>query len=89
MFSPNGDDKNDFFGSFAGVGVKNINFISIFDRWGELLFHTENLVPSGDPSSGWDGTFKGRPAQTGVYVYIIEVVRLMMGQNCSIAEILL
>ena len=73
VFSPNGDDKNDYFGTFAGVGVKSINFIRIFDRWGELLFQTENLVPSGDPSAGWDGTFRGKPVETGVYVYIVEV----------------
>ncbi len=73
VFSPNGDDKNDYFGAFAGVGVKNINFIRIFDRWGELLFQSENMVPSGDPSSGWDGSFRGKPVNSGVYVYIVEV----------------
>jgi gliding motility-associated-like protein len=73
VFSPNGDDKNDYFGAFAGVGVKNINFIRIFDRWGELMFQTTNIVPSGDPSSGWNGTFKGAPVHSGVYVYIVEV----------------
>ena len=74
VFSPNGDDKNDYFGSFAGVGVKSINYVRIFDRWGELLFQAQNLLPSGDPSSGWDGTFKGRAVDVGVYVYLIEVV---------------
>jgi gliding motility-associated-like protein len=74
VFSPNGDDKNDYFGTFAGVGVKNINFMRIYDRWGELLFQTQNLIPSGDPSAGWDGTFKGKAVQTGVYVYIAEVL---------------
>jgi gliding motility-associated-like protein len=74
VFSPNGDDKNDYFGTFAGVGVKSINYLRIFDRWGELLFQNQNLTPSGDPSAGWDGTFKGKPVQTGVYVYLAEVL---------------
>jgi gliding motility-associated-like protein len=73
VFSPNGDDKNDFFGTFSGVGVKSVNYMRIFDRWGELIFQAENLAPSGDPSAGWDGTFRGKPVSTGVYVYIVEV----------------
>ena len=73
IFSPNGDDKNDYFGVFNGVGVKMINFIRIYDRWGELLFTKAAIAPNGDISQGWDGSFKSKPMQNGVYVYIIEV----------------
>jgi gliding motility-associated-like protein len=74
VFSPNGDDKNDYFGVFSGVGVKQINYLRIYDRWGELVFQTQDLVPSNDPSQGWDGTFNNKPVQAGVYVYISEIV---------------
>jgi gliding motility-associated-like protein len=74
VFSPNGDDKNDYFGVFSGVGVKQINYLRIYDRWGELVFQKQDLVPSNDPSQGWDGTFNNKPVQTGVYVYISEIV---------------
>ncbi len=40
--------------------------IGIFDRWGNKIFH------STDPLISWDGTFSGRPCQTGVYVYTIK-----------------
>ncbi len=73
IFSPNGDDKNDYFGVATGPGVRKINFIRIFDRWGELLFVKENIPAGADPSAnGWDGTFRSRTVDTGVYVYLIE-----------------
>ena len=73
IFSPNGDDRNDYFGVATGPGVRKINFIRIFDRWGELLFVKENIPAGADPSAnGWDGTFRSRTVDTGVYVYLIE-----------------
>ncbi len=73
VFSPNDDDKNDYFGIFTGVGVKKINYVRVYDRWGELLFANQNLAPTSDPSQGWDGTFRGKPVQQGVYLYIAEI----------------
>ena len=74
IFSPNGDDKNDYFGVATGAGVKKINFIRVFDRWGELLFTKENVLAGSDPNeNGWDGTFRGRAVDSGVYVYLVDV----------------
>jgi gliding motility-associated-like protein len=73
IFSPNGDDQNDFFGVYSGAGVKSINYVRIYDRWGELLFSKQNLIPNNNSSQGWDGTYNGRPVSNGVYVYMIEV----------------
>lgn len=73
IFSPNGDDRNDYFGVFNGVGVKMINFVRVFDRWGEMMFTKANILPGTDISQGWDGTFRGRVVENGVYVYMIEV----------------
>ncbi len=73
IFSPNGDGFNDIFKVESGPGVVDVNFMYIFDRWGEQLFERNNFVPADDISGGWDGTFKGKEAPTGVYVYIIEV----------------
>ena len=74
VFSPNGDDKNDYFGVFTGVGVKFINYVRIFDRWGEFIYEAKNLTPNSDPALGWNGTFNGSPLMPGVFVYLIEVV---------------
>jgi gliding motility-associated-like protein len=73
IFSPNGDDKNDYFGVFNGVGVKMINFVRIFDRWGEMMFTKTKILPNTDITQGWDGTFKGKVVENGVYIYLIEV----------------
>jgi gliding motility-associated-like protein len=73
IFSPNGDDRNDYFGVFNGVGVKMINFVRIFDRWGEMMFTKNKILPNTDITQGWDGTFKGKVVENGVYIYIIEV----------------
>ncbi|MCB0791327.1 MAG: PKD domain-containing protein [Flavobacteriales bacterium] len=56
-FTPNGDGWNDVF--LPEVLGARLYELSIFDRWGERIFHTE------DPDQGWDGT----DAQPGVYVY--------------------
>ena len=74
IFSPNGDDRNDYFGVATGPGVRKINYVRIFDRWGELLFTKENIPAGADPNSnGWDGSFRNRTVESGVYVYLVEV----------------
>lgn len=63
-FTPNGDGKNDV---FSAVG-KSISCYSlmIFNRWGELLFTSDNI------NNGWNGTYKGKPVPDGVYVWKIS-----------------
>lgn len=64
IFSPNGDGLNDIL--FA-MGNRFDSFLFIiYNRWGEKVFQ------STDVKIGWDGTFRGVPAQEGVYVYYIE-----------------
>lgn len=73
-FSPNGDGKNDIFAP-RGKGIFRVNSMKIFNRWGELIFEKRNFMANDrSPSGGWDGTYKGKPAQQDVYVYIIEFV---------------
>jgi len=71
-FSPNGDGRNDRFYIYDGGDVEMIKTFSIFDRWGNQVFLRTNLAAN-DYQSGWDGTFKGRPAAPGVYVYYAEI----------------
>lgn len=61
-FSPNGDNVNDVFGTSNLSSVSKWE-LSIFDRSGNMLFYSNN------PLSGWDGTYKGKFAQVGVYVW--------------------
>jgi gliding motility-associated-like protein len=64
-FTPNGDGVNDVFLAFPR-GVKFIN-LNIFDRWGELVFESQ------DEAHGWDGRFKGEMMPPGVYVYQTDI----------------
>ncbi|MBO4282106.1 MAG: gliding motility-associated C-terminal domain-containing protein [Bacteroidales bacterium] len=64
-FSPNGDGLNDVL-YVRGEWVERLHF-AIYDRWGEKVFETEN------PEEGWDGTYRGKPCEQGVYVYYAEI----------------
>jgi gliding motility-associated-like protein len=62
-FTPNNDGVNDYF--FASV-LNVVEFeIIIFNRWGEILFK------SNDINFKWDGNFQGAPAQVDVYGYLV------------------
>jgi len=71
-FSPNYDGINDFFIPFGRKDVEQISLFRIFDRNGALVFEATGLQP-GDAPRGWDGTYHGRPAATGVYAFFAEV----------------
>jgi len=71
-FSPNGDGMNDVF-YVRGKGLNSIQSMSIFNRWGQLVFEKRNFAPN-DPSVGWDGTLNGRKVPMDVYVYLIEII---------------
>ncbi|MFK7772919.1 MAG: gliding motility-associated C-terminal domain-containing protein [Saprospiraceae bacterium] len=75
VFTPNGDGYNDEFQVFSGPGVTQINSMQIFDRWGEVVFERNNLSPSAFPdvANGWDGRFRGKIMNPGVFIYLIEV----------------
>jgi gliding motility-associated-like protein len=64
-FSPNQDGLNDIL-YVHGSGIRNIA-LSIYNRWGEKVFESHNI------SGGWDGTFKGKPLDSAVFVYYLEV----------------
>jgi gliding motility-associated-like protein len=69
-FSPNDDGINDFFTIFAGNEL-HINFLQIFDRWGNLIFENTDFL-SNDEKEGWNGKFRGENAQNATYVYMVK-----------------
>jgi len=71
-FSPNNDGINDFLTVFASSGIV-VNYLRVFDRWGNLVFERINL-PTNIESQGWDGKYKGKPLDGGVYLWVAEVV---------------
>jgi gliding motility-associated-like protein/uncharacterized repeat protein (TIGR01451 family) len=63
-FTPNGDGRNDLF--FVQSTQTVIEYIAIYNRWGEQVFFTT------DPGTTWDGTHNGIPSPIGVYVVVVE-----------------
>jgi len=64
-FTPNNDGLNDIF-TPSVIGSQNFE-MTIFDRWSEVLYHTDDL------SKGWDGTYKGHPCKENVYIWKIVI----------------
>jgi gliding motility-associated-like protein len=62
-FSPNSDGINDKV--FVRGSIKEFSF-SVFNRWGEMVFRTQNQ------SQGWDGYFRGKELDAGVFVYYLS-----------------
>jgi large repetitive protein len=73
-FSPNNDNANDVFMIQAGEnsGIRQINYLRIFNRWGEIVFEGEFFQPD-DPNFAWDGTLKGQHMNNAVFVYVTEI----------------
>lgn len=74
MFRPEGEGPaNRKFGIFAdGRYVEKIEDFEIFNRWGDIMYKLQNFQPN-DPDNGWDGTFKGKLMDPGVYVYWAKI----------------
>jgi len=60
-FTPNGDDENEL------LVIRANNLLtfemSIFDRWGEMMFKTDDI------NHFWDGYYKGQLLPSGTYTY--------------------
>jgi gliding motility-associated-like protein len=66
-FSPNnqGPEANNTL-CIIGKCITSLNY-EVFNRWGEQVYSTSNI------NECWDGTFRGKPVGTGVYVYKLNV----------------
>lgn len=71
-FSPNFDGLNDFFLAFADQTVNQLNYLRVFDRWGELIFERNDFQPNIE-NLGWDGSFRGQQMDANVFIYVAEV----------------
>ena len=64
-FTPNGNGDDDIFIPSTGfIDLTDYDF-SIFNRWGEKLFETN------DRNAGWNGKFGGKKCDSDVYVWLL------------------
>ena len=68
-FTPNDDGINDCF-SVKNWGAVSVFEMSVYNRWGEKIFFTDN------PLMCWNGIYKGEKQQAGTYVYQIKAVTI-------------
>lgn len=66
-FTPNNDGRNDLLVPIA-VGMKQIDYFQIFNRWGQMVFSTTTN------GHGWDGRINGQPQATNTYVWLVKAV---------------
>ena len=78
-FTPNGDGMNDLFRPLNAnkCRVDKID-LNVFNRWGDLMFHSEDI------QNPWDGTFKGDPLPIGVYLWTLEYS--VHGENAQVSS---
>ena len=70
VFSPNFDGVNDYLKPYLSFNsALRIRSMQVFNRWGGQVYE-ENTNP-GSELVGWDGTFLSKPAEIGVYVFLI------------------
>lgn len=68
-FTPDANDINEVWMP-KGESVAEFN-MTIYNRWDMELFYSGNI------ETGWDGTYKGKPVQQGVYIYSLEVIDVL------------
>lgn len=63
-FTPNNDGKNDFFQAYYSQ-VNSLQLL-IFNRFGEIVFETDNR------NFKWDGYQKGKPCPQDIYIVVMH-----------------
>lgn len=71
IFNPTSDSGNDRF-FIKSSSVERVNKMLIYNRWGELVFSVSDVAPN-DPSVGWNGLYKGKVVNPGVFVYVVDL----------------
>lgn len=75
-FTPNGNGPNNVFKPiFSGAFDAYSYQLTIFNRWGEVVFLSENQ------EAGWDGYYNGKLAQDGTYVWKVDYSDLITDEN--------
>ncbi len=62
-FTPNGDGINDGFGPVGDIGSLRDYSLSVYNRWGQLVFVSSN------PFEKWNGTYKGIKQEIGTFIW--------------------
>jgi gliding motility-associated-like protein len=76
-FTPNGDGLNDFLYPLNAYKADNLEF-KVYNRLGQLVFFTR------DWTQKWDGTIKGEPQDSGIFVWTLRYTNHDTGKKIFI-----
>ena len=78
VFTPNGDGTNDLLTIVGIEGYKTRRFVSIHNRWGNVVYESDMY----DNSEAWDGTSKGgSEVADGVYMIVVDLKDDLSGKT--------
>ncbi|MCS3798962.1 PKD domain-containing protein [Niastella sp. OAS944] len=72
-FTPHGNVPENTKLIVRATGIVSVKAFRVFNRWGRIVFERNNFPPN-DASFGWDGQVNGKPGDSGVYIYTIDVM---------------
>ena len=72
-FTPNFDGINDMFFISSSGSPLEIKQLSIYDRWGGIVFENTNIMTN-SISDGWNGLSNGKTNPSGIYVWMAEII---------------
>jgi len=76
-FTPNNDGLNDYLYPLNALKAENLDF-KVFNRWGQLIFHSANWQQK------WDGKVGGVMQGTGVYIWMLNFTHKDTKQKYSL-----
>ena len=65
-----------------GIGLEDF-YIGVYTRTGQLVWESDALDEEGAPTESWDGSYQGRPAKPGTYVWRVHRAKFRNGRNWS------
>jgi gliding motility-associated-like protein len=72
-FVPNGNVPENRKLIVRATGINSVKSFRVFNRWGKVVFERTNFPPN-SADFGWDGRVDGKLADTGVYIYTVDVI---------------
>ncbi|MFN5910891.1 MAG: gliding motility-associated C-terminal domain-containing protein, partial [Bacteroidota bacterium] len=68
-----GDGVNDEWEIVDLDAVYPGNVVTIYNRWGNVLYKHDSNTDGPYNQNRWDGTYNGKPLPVGAYYFIIDI----------------
>jgi uncharacterized repeat protein (TIGR01451 family)/gliding motility-associated-like protein len=75
VFQPNNSNSENAYFYPSGEANTKLTRLQVFTRWGELVYDKQNL-DLGDVSNGWDGAYRGKKMNPGVFIWYAKILYL-------------